>query len=48
MRTPWDALCAFYLEHRLCSGLDGGVGDGRVWMACECGASLAQPLAARA
>jgi hypothetical protein len=30
MRTPWDALYAFYLVHRLCSGLDGGVEHGPV------------------
>jgi len=34
---PWEALYAFYLEHRLCSGLDGGVEGERVWMTCDCG-----------
>jgi len=44
MRTPWDALYTFYLEHRLCSGLDGGVDGERVWMARECGAALVQRM----
>jgi hypothetical protein len=44
MRTPWDALYAFYLEHRLCSGLDGGGEAERVWMSCECGGMIAQPV----
>ena len=35
-----ESLDAFYLEHRLCGELDGGVEDGsgrqvRVWLACE-------------
>jgi hypothetical protein len=45
MRTPWDALYAFYLEHRRCGELDGGVEDGRVWMTCDCGAGLRRWLA---
>jgi hypothetical protein len=34
------ALEAFLQEHRRCGELDGGVEDDRVWMACECGASI--------
>ena len=45
MRTPWDALYAFYLEHRRCGELDGGVEHGRVWMTCDCGAGLCRWLA---
>jgi hypothetical protein len=44
MRTPWEARYAFYLEHRRCGELDGGVDSGRVWMACECGAALGRML----
>ena len=39
-------LDAFYLEHRRCGELDGGVEDGMVWMMCECG-YLARPDDAR-
>jgi hypothetical protein len=46
MRTPWDALYAFYLEHRLCSGLDGGVEHGRVWITCSCGGAIRRHLGA--
>jgi hypothetical protein len=37
-----SALDAFYLEHRRCDELDGGIeGEGgRVWMTCSCGAVL--------
>jgi len=41
-----ESLDAFYLEHRLCGELDGGVEDGidgqaRVWLACErCGVRI--------
>jgi len=34
------ALDAFLQEHRRCGELDGGVEDGRVWMACDCGAGI--------
>ena len=44
MRTPWDALYAFYLEHRRCGELDGGVADERVWMSCDCGAWFVRVL----
>jgi hypothetical protein len=37
-------LDAFYLEHRLCGELDGGVDEDRVWLACvTCGAAMAKP-----
>ncbi len=34
------ALDAFLQEHRGCGELDGGVENHRVWMACDCGASV--------
>jgi hypothetical protein len=33
-------LDAFYLDHRRCGELDGGVDDATVWLACECGAGM--------
>jgi len=36
-----SALAAFVAEHRRCGELDGGGDDGHVWMACDCGASIA-------
>ena len=44
MFTIYDALDAFFLEHRRCGKLESGVEDGRVWMTCECGAMIAQPV----
>lgn len=44
MFTLLDDLDAFFLEHRRCGELDGGVEDGRVWMTCEWGASLPRSL----
>ena len=45
MKTLWDtALGAFLQEHRRCGHMDGGVEEGRVWLTCECGAEIAQPL----
>ncbi len=38
------ALNAFLQEHRRCGELDGGVEGGRVWMACDCGADIVQPV----
>jgi hypothetical protein len=35
------ALDAFVQEHRRCGELEAGVEDGRVWMSCECGATVA-------
>jgi hypothetical protein len=35
-------LDAFSLEHRRCGDLDSGVDWPVVWIACECGASLAR------
>jgi hypothetical protein len=39
-----SALDAFLKEHRRCGDLDGGVDGQRVWMACECGASVVRRL----
>jgi hypothetical protein len=38
--TRFDALYAFFMEHRRCSDLDGSVEGGRVWMTCTCGAVI--------
>jgi len=38
------SLDAFYLEHRLCGDLDGGVEGDRVWMTCSCGAVLVRDV----
>ena len=38
------ALNAFLQEHRRCGELDGGDAEGHVWIACECGASIAHPI----
>ncbi len=35
---------AFFQEHRRCGDLDGGVEDGRVWIACDCGADIVHPV----
>ncbi len=40
MRDVLAALDAFLQEHRCCDDLEGGVEDGRVWMACDCGAAI--------
>jgi hypothetical protein len=45
MFTIYDVLDAFFLEHRRCGELDGGVEGGRVWMCCECGAWLCRLIA---
>lgn len=37
-------LHAFLQEHRRCGEMDGGVEEGRVWMTCDCGAEIAQPI----
>jgi len=37
MGRLFDDLDAFYLEHRRCGDLDGGVDGDQVWMACDCG-----------
>jgi hypothetical protein len=39
--TDFDA---FSLEHRRCGDLDGGVDGDIVWMACDCGASMARQV----
>jgi hypothetical protein len=38
--TLFDALHAFFQEHRYCGDLDGGVDGDRVWMTCTCGAVI--------
>jgi hypothetical protein len=38
------ALDAFLQEHRRCGELDAGVEPVLVWMSCDCGAELVQPL----
>jgi hypothetical protein len=35
-------LDAFAVEHRCCGDLDAGVVGHIVWMACDCGASIAR------
>ena len=37
-------LDAFMQEHRRCGVMDSGVDGGRVWMACDCGTSIAHPV----
>jgi hypothetical protein len=38
------SFVAFLEEHRRCGELDGGTDDGRVWLACSCGAEIAHPV----
>ena len=38
------ALDAFLQEHRRCGELESDVEGGRVWMTCDCGASIAHPF----
>jgi len=41
--TLLSDLDAFYLEHRRCGELDGGMQGDRVWMTChQCGAMMAR------
>jgi hypothetical protein len=35
-------LDVFSTEHRRCGDLDAGVDDVMVWIACDCGASIAR------
>jgi hypothetical protein len=45
MLTLPESLDVFYLEHRRCGDLDGGVQGDVVWLACEsCGVQLARPV----
>jgi hypothetical protein len=37
-------LDGFYTEHRCCGDQDAGVDGDIVWMACDCGASIARPV----
>jgi hypothetical protein len=39
---PADRLDAFFTEHGRCGDLDAGVDDVIVWIACDCGASMAR------
>ena len=43
--TVLSDLHAFYLEHRRCGKLDGGVEGERVWMTCSCAAVLVRVVA---
>ena len=45
MASVLDALDAFLQEHRQCGVLGAGVSEGVIWMECECGASVAHPVA---
>ncbi len=38
------ALEAFLQEHRRCGDLEGGSDETVVWMTCECGPAIAQPV----
>jgi hypothetical protein len=40
-------LDAFFTDHRQCGELDAGVDGPIVWIACECGASMARPMDVR-
>jgi hypothetical protein len=40
--TLFDALYAFFQEHRYCGDLDGGVEGDRVWMTCTCGSVISR------
>jgi hypothetical protein len=42
VRPLLDDLDAFFLQHRRCGRLEADVENGRVWMACECGAVLSR------
>jgi hypothetical protein len=43
MLTIYDAITAFFEEHRRCGELDAGVEVERVWMTCNgCGAALSR------
>ena len=38
-----ERLDAFYLEHRLCGELDGGIDEDHVWLHClTCAISIVQ------
>lgn len=37
-------LDAFLHQHRRCGDLEGGVKGVRVWMTCDCGAAIVQPV----
>jgi hypothetical protein len=37
-------LVSFLQEHRRCGGLESGIDDRWVWIVCECGARIVQPI----
>jgi hypothetical protein len=37
-------LDAFFTDHHRCGELDAGVDDVMVWIACDCGASMARRI----
>jgi hypothetical protein len=39
-------LDAFFTDHQRCGDLDAGVDDAVVWIACDCGASMARRISA--
>jgi len=39
-----NALVAFVAEHQRCGDLVGGRADGKVWLACSCGAQVVHPV----
>ena len=41
--TLFDALYAFFQEHRRCGELDSEVEDDHGWMTCTCGAVITEP-----
>jgi hypothetical protein len=40
--TLLTELDAFFTNHRLCGGVEAGVDADMVWIACDCGASMAR------
>ena len=38
-------LNAFYLGHRRCGELEAGIDGAVVWIACDCGATIARRVA---
>jgi hypothetical protein len=44
MHWRGDSVNLMHGEHRCCSELDGGVEGERLWMICECGATLTTGL----
>jgi hypothetical protein len=42
LTTRVTLFAAFFLEHRRCGDLDGGVESDRVWMSCTCGVVISR------